>query len=251
MTMLDFIQLIEGSQQTQELLFQYTENKKVSKIKVHLQKLSLGQYFSTRQCGKCVEIFSFYDLESGLLWQQLYQTSIHDRRHLKNDYVMGDYGYLRNNDGIFRPSQQPKGFRKKFLYISDKKLTSFLVDSQGFFLKDATERYDSFEEGFNHLLAQINQNLKNNQELFEYDKYYQYINFTNVLCEEIIFLSKEELLCSAVRRGGRITPDILKVRRRKNKWYITLERAYEKLALVVLSDDYQAIKALGEGAKKT
>jgi hypothetical protein len=32
---------------------------------------------------------------------------------------------------------------------------------------------------------------------------------------------------------------------------VFLERAYEKQALVVLSDDYQAINALGEGAKKT
>ncbi|RKZ39781.1 MAG: hypothetical protein DRR16_31250 [Candidatus Parabeggiatoa sp. nov. 3] len=245
----NFIQPIEGSQQTKELLFQYTENKKLSHIKVHLQKFSLSQDLLARK-GECVELFSLYDRETGLLWWQLYSISIHEKCNLEND-VMGDYGYLRNDDGIFRPYEQPRGFRKKFLYISEEKLTSFLVDSQGFFLIDALKSYGSFEEGFNHFMISVNNNLQNDQDWFEGDQNCQYIDFTNVLLEEIIPITEEKRLCSAIRRDTRITPDIVKVKRRKNKWYVFLERAYKKQALVVLNDDYQAIKALGEGAKKT
>jgi hypothetical protein len=245
-----FIQAIEGSQESKIFPFQQTENKKISKILLHSEKLSLHEFNDNlNESVTYRRIFSLYNLESGLFWRFIYPSDAQDTFHLKTHLTT--YGYSLNQEGIFRPYEREKGLRKKFLYISDEKITTFLVDSQGFFLIDALECYDSFEEGFNHFMRSVNNNLQNGQNWFEGDQDSQYIDFTNVLLEEIIPLSEKERLCRAIKRDTRIPPDIVKIRRRKNKWYVFLERAYEKQALVVLNDDYQAIKALGEGAKKT
>ncbi|RKZ40057.1 MAG: hypothetical protein DRR00_32785 [Candidatus Parabeggiatoa sp. nov. 3] len=245
-----FIQAIEDSQQAKIFSFQHTENKKISRIQLHSQKLTLHESNDIRnEIVTYRDIFSLYNLESGLFWRFIYPSDPKDTFCLNTHLTT--YGYSLNQEGIFRPYEREKGLRKKFLYISDEKITTFVIDSQGLFLMDALECYDSFEEGFNHFMRSVNNNLQNAQNWFEGDKDCQYIDFTNVLLEEIIPLSEKERLCSAIRRDTRIPPDIVKIRRRKNKWYVFLERAYEKQALVVLNDDYQAINALGEGAKKT
>ncbi len=245
-----FIQLIEGSQEAKIFSFQQTENKKISKIQLHSQKLSLHQFDdSLNESVTYRRIVSFYNLESGLFWRFIYPSCAKDTFQLNTHLTI--YGYSLNQEGIVRPYEREKGLRKEFLYISDEKITHFLIYSEAFVLMDALERYDSFEEGFNHFMSSVNNNLQNGQDWFEGDQNCQDIDFTNVLLEEIIPLSEKERLCSVIRRDTRITPDIVKVKRRKNKWYVFLERAYEKQALVVLNDDYQAIKALGEGAKKT
>ncbi|HID99292.1 MAG TPA: hypothetical protein EYP59_03260 [Thiotrichaceae bacterium] len=235
-----FIQPIEGSQQAKIFSFQQTENKTISKIQLHYQKLSLHQFDdSLNERVTYRDILSLYNLESGLFWRIAYDSDAKLNR-FKLDRHLIAYSYSLNQEGIFRPYEQPRGFRKKLLYISDEKLTSFLVDSQGFFLIAASERYDTFEEGFNHFITRVNNNFFYAQEWFEGNKCRQYTNFTKVLLEEIIPLSEKERLCSAVRRDTRITPDIVKVKRRQNKWYVFLERAYEKQALVVVNDDYQS-----------
>ncbi|HIE01889.1 MAG TPA: hypothetical protein EYP59_16665 [Thiotrichaceae bacterium] len=243
-----FIQPIEGSQQAKIFSFQHTENNHISKIQLHSQKLSLHEFNDNlNERVTYRDIFSLYNLESGLFWRMIYDSYAEETFMLNTHLTT--YGYSLNQEGIFRPYEQKKGLRKKFLYISDEKLTSFLVDSQGFFLMDASERYDSFEEGFNHFIRTVNNNFQNGQDWFEGDQDCQYIDFTNVLLEEIIQLSEEQWLAIAPREI-RVSPDIVKIKRRKHKWYVFLERAYEKQALVVLNDDYQAINALGEGAKK-
>jgi hypothetical protein len=244
-----FIQPIEGSQQAKIFSFQHTENKKISKIQLHSEKLSLHEFNDNlNESVTYRRIVSFYNLESGLFWRFIYPSCAKDTFQLNTH--LRTYGYSLNKEGIFRPYAQKKGLRKKFLYISDEKLTTFIADSQGFFLMDASERYDSFEEGFNHFMRSVNNNLQNGQDWFEGDQNCQDIDFTNVINEEIIQLSEEQWLAIAPREI-RVSPDIVKIKRRKHKWYVFLERAYEKQALVVLSDDYQAINALGEGAKKT
>ncbi len=245
-----FIQPIEGSQEAKIFSFQHTENNKISKIQLQSQKFSLHEFNDNlNESVIYIRNVSLYNLDNGLFWRFIYPSDAKDTFQLKTHLTT--YGYSLNQEGIFRPYEREKGLRKKFLYISDEKITTFLVDSQGFFLIDALECYGSFEEGFNHFMRLVNNNLQNGQDWFEGDQNCQDIDFTNVLLEEIIPLSEKERLCSAIKRDTRIPPDIVKIRRRKNKWYVFLERAYEKLALVVLNDDYQAIKALGEGAKKT
>ena len=244
-----FIQPIEGSQQAKIFSFQHTENNKISKIHLHYQKFSLHEFNdSLNERVTYRSIFSLYNLDNGLFWRIVYASDVKQRFEF-NIHLISD-GYSLNQEGIFRPYEQKRGLRKKFLYISDEKITSFQVDSQGFFLIDALERYESFEEGFNHFIRSVNNNLQNGQYWFEGDQDCQYIDFTNVINEEIIQLSEKQWLAIAPREI-RVAPDIVKIKRRKHKWYVFLERAYEKQALVVLNDDYQAIKALGEGAKKT